>query len=87
MAEQDHSTVTEQFPTLHGVPLRLSFIPEAVREHFADDDSDVARAVAAMSEADLIQVASAALRDDRLYEAFHAALVEAAQEHQAGTGA
>lgn len=57
------------------IPLRLSFTPTAIREHFEDDQAFPE--VENMTDADLAKVGYDALVDDRLYETFHEVLVDA----------
>ena len=49
----------------------LSFEPQAIRDHFDVEESDIAAWVAQASDADLAHIASAALSNDKLYDAFH----------------
>lgn len=51
--------------------LRLHFTPDAIREHFADDDPNP---IEGMTDDQLRQVGWLALTDDALYRAFHDAL-------------
>jgi len=60
-----------------GIPLRLSFVPNAIREHFEDDQAFPE--VEDMTDADLAEVGFEALAADRLYETFHEVLVDALQ--------
>lgn len=59
--------------------LRLSFTPNAIREHFegADDEDNL---TLGMSDEQLAEVGRAALTDDGLYRAFHEALTWALGE-------
>ena len=57
----------------NGLPLRLSFTPSAIREHFADGDDDLSR----LSDEQLASVGEAALADGRLYKVFHEVLLDA----------
>lgn len=52
--------------------LRLSFTPDAIREHFQDDEPDPTED---MTDEQLAEVGRTALTDDGLYRAFHDALV------------
>jgi hypothetical protein len=56
--------------------LRLSFHPDAIREHF-DEDEDYPEFESATDE-QLAEIGSAALSYDYLYEVFHRILVTAA---------
>jgi hypothetical protein len=69
---------TEPTTTVDSLPLRLSFEPDAIREHF-DGDAEFAF-VADLSDDELAAVGASALGDDRLYQAFHLALVDAVEE-------
>lgn len=69
---------TETIPESNGLPLRLSFSPDAIREHF-DDDPEGAL-VASLDDATLAAIGEAALSDDALYEAFHQSLTAALTE-------
>jgi hypothetical protein len=60
---------TEKVITLHGIPLRLSFEPSAIRDHFGDCE-----AVQNMTDAELAEVGYAALCDDFIYGEFNNAL-------------
>ena len=60
-----------------GLPLRLSFHPDAIREHFEDDGTGTAAKVAAATDADLAAAAADAVADDELYELFHELLTDA----------
>ena len=76
---------TERFPVVGGLPLRLSFAPDAIREHFEDDHEDPRRReVEAMSDEQLERVGARALTDAGLYRAFHEALILALVEEGAG---
>lgn len=71
------TSTTETFPVVDGLPLRLSFTPDAIREHFdSDDEFDVD----SMTDEQLGEVGSIALQDDGLYRAFHEALEWAMKE-------
>ncbi len=78
--------MTESFPLVEGLLLRLSFRPEAIREHYGVDsggdpgDDPVARLVARMTDAQLRRVGLLALSDAALYRAFDAALATAVRE-------
>ena len=65
-------TETEEVVAVDGLPLRLSFTPDAIREHFEGGDY---ASVDKMSDEELAQVGATALTDDGLYRAFHEALV------------
>jgi hypothetical protein len=52
--------------------LRLSFTPDAIREHFENEDPDP---TAGKTDEELREVGYTALTDDGLYRAFHEALV------------
>ncbi|NUS02064.1 MAG: hypothetical protein HOV97_05815 [Nonomuraea sp.] len=67
----------EDFPVVDGLPLRLSFTPEAIREHFEADDLNLDE----VDDETLMAVGAAALQDDLLYRAFHDALTWALSEH------
>jgi len=54
------------------VSLRLSFAPDAIREHFEADEPDP---TAGMTDEQLRAVGEAALTSDLLYREFHDALV------------
>lgn len=60
--------VSEIFPTVGGVPLRLSLTPEAIWEHF--DGYDLG-----LTEEQLRHVGIGVLFDDSFNAAFHDALV------------
>ena len=61
------------------IPLRLSFTPTAIREHFEGDEEFPE--VEDMADGDLAEVGYDALVDDRLYETFHEVLVDALRAH------
>lgn len=63
--------ITETFPLVDSIPLRLSFTPEAIREHYEDGDG---AELEDLSDAMLAKAGSYALSDDGLYRAFHEAL-------------
>lgn len=65
-------TARESFPVVDGLPLRLSLVPDAIREHYADS-TDVQR----MSNTQLHAIASRVLTSDAFYADFHNALTEA----------
>lgn len=56
--------------------LALYFTPDAIRQHFEDDESAVASAVAHASDEQLAEVGEAALTADTLYREFHRLLTE-----------
>lgn len=62
----------EKIAVKDGLPLRLSFSPQAIREHFGDSP-----AVQALSNEKLASVAESILSGDELYAVFHRLLVEA----------
>lgn len=57
------TTITETTPVLDGLPLRLSFAPDAIREHFDGDDDDP---TVGLNDAQLAEIGAAALTDDIL---------------------
>ncbi|MGV8845789.1 hypothetical protein [Tessaracoccus sp.] len=61
---------TENVAYIDGLPLRLSFEPSAIREHYEDSDVDVS----ALTDEQLALVGANALGEDNLYRAFHDAL-------------
>lgn len=73
---------SEQITHIGGLPLRLSFEPDAIREHFDADDGF--EHVESMGDTDLAAVGETALCDDRLYRVFHEVLVSALTEHGHG---
>lgn len=72
-------TTTEEVVTADGLALRLSFEPQAIRDHF---DSDDPNPTTNLTDEQLARVGEIALQDDRIYEAFHRALDEALREAQ-----
>lgn len=57
----------------------LTFEPDAIRDHFeADEDDDPTKG---LTDEQLDKIGQAALTDDRLYQAFHAALVTAINDY------
>ena len=68
-------TRTEEIASYAGLPLRLSFEPQAIREHF-EDDPDYGASVAAATDEQLAHIGMVALESDRLYEVFHELLCE-----------
>lgn len=60
--------------------LRLSFTPDAIREHFEGDDPDPTEH---MTDEELADVGRTALLDDGLYRAFHEALTWALEDNDA----
>lgn len=67
--------VAETYPSISGLPLRLSLTPRAIREHF-EDISRVQR----LGERTLVLVGEHVLTSDDFYRAFHAALRAAFEE-------
>jgi hypothetical protein len=65
-------SVVESFPVVRGLPLRLSLVPDAIRDHF--DTSD---AVESLTDDELMNVGEEVLDSQEFYDAFHAALVSA----------
>lgn len=65
----------EWFMVVDSIPLRLSFDPQAIREHFCD--SPHGNRVWLLSDFELAQVGLDALRADQVYKAFHDALTNA----------
>lgn len=63
MSQAPPDTVTETFPVVNGVPLRLDLSPEALRQHF-DDDAAIVR----MDDATLRQVGYDLLSRDSFYD-------------------
>src|SRR5688572_233544 len=64
----------ETFPSFDGVtPLRVSFCPDAIRQHF--DDNPV---IETLTDAQLLDIGDRALADDEVWAAFHTSLVRAA---------
>lgn len=55
----------------------LSFHPQAIREHFHSETDPIGLWVAGASDAQLADVATNAILDDRLYETFHSVLADA----------
>lgn len=70
---QEHNIVEERTPVVGSLPLRLSFSPDAIREHYADEDGKIE----GLTEEQLCQVGMTALTDDLVYSAFHEALERA----------
>lgn len=60
--------------------LRLSFTPNAIREHFESDEVDPTEG---LTDEQLVEVGRLALTDDRVYRAFHEALVWAVENSDA----
>jgi len=56
--------------------LRLSFTPDAIREHFEDADEDD-NPTTGMTDEQLAEIGEAALNDEILWREFHRALVAA----------
>lgn len=69
--------MTDDFPvSSNGLPLRLSFAPDAIRQHF-ESDKEIEPLLDAMTDDELKDVGEAALADDRLYAVFHEILCDA----------
>lgn len=68
--------MTEKIVTWDGVPLRLVFCPDAIRQHFADDPR-----VLALSREKLLEIGASALDNGWLYDSFDTVLREAVLEH------
>lgn len=68
-------TVTETFPVLHGVPLRLAITPADIRTHFDGNEK-----VQQLTDEELMQIGHDVLRGDTLYNAFNEALREEIEE-------
>lgn len=73
---------TEDFPVVGGLPLRLSFTPDAIREHFDGDDDGISEKVESMTDDQLAEVGASALMDDRLYGVFHEVLCDALSDEE-----
>jgi len=73
------TTASEEFPVVFGLPLRLSFTPDALREHF-EIDEEMEPLLDRLSEDEIAEAGAIALQDDRLYETFHEVLCDAIQE-------
>lgn len=63
-------------------PFVLSFEPDAIREHFADDNDDP---TVDLTDAQLNSVGQSALGNDRLSDAFHEALQDSIGEFATST--
>ena len=65
---------SESFPVVDGLPLRLACCPDAIREHFDPcDEVDCSN----LTDDQLLKVGVAVLQSDRLYAAFHEAIMDA----------
>ena len=73
--------ITEEVTTLRGEPLRLSFEPAAIRQHFGDR-SKAARRLASLSDEVLAELGLAALESDTVDTAFNHALRDACEQVQ-----
>lgn len=62
------------------VALALWFTPDAIREHFADDDGEIAEAIAAATDEQLRAIGEDALQADVIYREFHDELMRSAAE-------
>ena len=71
--------ITEEVTTLRGEPLRLSFEPAAIRQHFGDR-SKAARRLASLSDEVLAELGLAALETDTVDTAFNHALRDACEQ-------
>ncbi len=65
--------VQETFPVINSLPLRLSFVPDAIRDHFDGSSPGIEH----LTDAQLELVGEYALNSDTLYAAFHEVLKEA----------
>lgn len=74
------ATLDELGATAIPSDLRLSFMPNAIREHFEGDTGALAAWVAQASDAQLQGVGRDACADDVMYAAFHRALVSAVED-------
>lgn len=68
-------TQQETVTVVYGIPLRLSFEPDAIQEHFSNDQR-----VTALSHDQLLEIGEVACSNDIIYEAFHHALRAAIKE-------
>lgn len=82
---EEITVVGEQVVVAGGLPLVLSFEPEAVIQHFEDDPA-FSQLIEGLSREELATVGYAALVSDALYETFHAVLVAALDEVAASKG-
>ncbi len=73
------TTTTEEIVTFRGEPLRLSFEPEAVRQHF-ESCGKAGRCLFALSDETLAEIGLAAIASDVLETAFNHSLRDACQE-------
>lgn len=80
-SERMSTTDGTQFPAIHGLLLRLSFTPDAIREHFEGDP--ISDHLDTLTDDALAQIGFDALTDDRLYEVFHQVLTDAATAYLA----
>lgn len=56
--------------------LALYFTPDAIRQHFADDEDEIATAVEKATDAQLREIGYYCISADTLYAEFHRLLVE-----------
>ncbi len=75
MAEAHESVITEEIVVWRGLPLRLVFCPDAIRQHFNEDPR-----VLSLPRETLLEIGAAALDDNALYAAFNKALCTAIEE-------
>lgn len=73
--EEHEIEVPEAIPS----DLRLSFTPDAIREHFEGDEPDPTEG---LTDEQLAEVGRMALTDDGLYRAFHDALTWAIKDDE-----
>lgn len=69
------TTLTETYPVVDGSPLRYSFVPEAIREHFPDN-----QLIQSMEDATLEKIGAHVLDQDGFNHAVHVALVGAVMD-------
>lgn len=71
----DEGVVTEEFPVVNSLPLRLAVCPQAIIDHFEND----AR-VTDLPREQLLEIGEHVLTSDAFYAAFHEALCVAVEE-------
>lgn len=71
----DEGVMTEEFPVVNSLPLRLAVCPQAIIDHFENDEQ-----VTSLPREMLLEIGEHVLTSDVFYKAFHEALCVAVEE-------